>query len=189
MENLTVQAPILTSGEKRFCEAILSKDAALRAFLNGNKLANPMETTEWLTYLTGIKIALGNLNNDLSFLATLLVKAYLHRRFGVTSFDASEKPQGAPGIDIECQTSDGKRIVGELKTTKPYQPGFGAAQRTSILKDLARLVSTPADYRFMFVVDPDAFLTLCSKNFSTKVAGIEIIDLVTGKTFVCAIRA
>lgn len=175
----------LTPGEQRFCETIRAKDAALRSFLDGNKLANPVETIQWLNYLIGVKIALGNLNNDLSFIGTLLIKTYLHRRFRVTNFDAAEKPQGAPGIDIECRTTDGKTIIGELKTTKPYQPGFGAAQRTSILKDLTRLVNTPADYRFMFVIDPDAFLALCNKNFAAKAIGVEIIDLLTGKNFVC----
>jgi hypothetical protein len=34
-------------------------------------------------YPTDIKSALGNLNNDLAFVATLLVKRYLEKRFGV----------------------------------------------------------------------------------------------------------
>jgi hypothetical protein len=63
-------------------------------------------------------------------------------------------------MDIEARTVDGLVIVGELKTTKPYQPGFGAQQRTMILKDLDRLQSTVADYRLMFVTDSEAFRTL-----------------------------
>ncbi len=81
----------LTAGEQRFCETIRAKDAALRSFLDGNKLANPVETIRWLNYLTGVKIALGNLNNDLSFIGTLLIKTYLHRRFRVTNFDAARR--------------------------------------------------------------------------------------------------
>jgi hypothetical protein len=80
---------------------------------------------------------------------------------------------------------DGKVIIGELKTTKPYQPGFGAAQRVSILKDLRRLASTGADHRFMFVIDADAFEALQGKTIASQAAGVEIVDLVTGKTFVC----
>jgi hypothetical protein len=41
-------------------------------------------------------------------------------------------------MDIEAITLDGLIIVGELKTTEPYQPGFGAQQRTMIMKDLDR---------------------------------------------------
>jgi len=176
----------LSQGEERFCETIRAKDSALRAFLAAYSLTNPININQWLRYLTDIKNCLGNLNNDLSFMATLLIKDYLYRRFQIADFDAAAKPQGAPGIDVECQTADGKRIIGELKTTKPYQPGFGAAQRTTILKDLSRLVATPADHRFMFVIDPDAFRALCTKSFSSKAIGVEVIDLITGDAFVCA---
>ncbi len=127
----------------------------------------------------------GNINNDVGFLATLLVKRFLAGRFGITDFDAAEKPQGASGIDIEAQTSDGRKIVGELKTTKPYQPGFGAQQRSMILKDLARLATSPADYRFMFVTDPDAYATLCKPSWVTRSPGVEIVDLVANRTFLC----
>jgi hypothetical protein len=48
-------------------------------------------------------------------------------------------------VRLRAQTSDGRKIIGELKTTKPYQPGFGAQQRSMILKDLARLATLPAD--------------------------------------------
>lgn len=139
----------------------------------------------WLAYLTGIKSALGNLNNDLGFVATLLVKGYLQERFGIVDFDAAGKPQGASGVDIEARTADGMTIVGELKTTKPYQPGFGAAQRTAIIKDLTRLGGSAADHRFMFVVDEDAFAALCRPALASRVPGVEIVNLVTGRTFVC----
>lgn len=125
----------LTPGEERFCETIRAKDLKLRSFLAANNLANPVDTNQWLHYLTGIKHALGNLNNDLGFVATLLIKRYLNRRFKISDFDAASKAQGASGIDIECRTADGKIIIGELKTTKPYQPGFGVAQGTTILKE------------------------------------------------------
>jgi hypothetical protein len=153
--------------------------------LEKNSLTDPVESIQWLQYLTGIKHSLGNLNNDLSFVATLLVKSYLERRFKIKDFDAAGKAQGASGIDIEASTSDGIVIVGELKTTKSYQPGFGAAQRTSILKDLARLAATSADHRFMFVIDPDAYQALCGKGFASRAPGVQVVDLVTGKSFVC----
>jgi hypothetical protein len=55
---------------------------------------------------------LGNLNNNVGFVATLLVKAYTERRFAITDFDAGAKAQGAAGIDIVAKTGDGKMIVG-----------------------------------------------------------------------------
>jgi hypothetical protein len=137
-----------------------------------------------LAYLTNAKNILGNLNNDIAFLATVLAKSYLHQRFGV-AFDATAKPQGAPGIDIDISTAEHGRIVGEIKTTKPYQPGFGAKQREEICKDLDRLAGTPAERRFMFVSDADTFETLCGAPFSRRASGIEVVKLTSGRTFLC----
>ena len=172
------EKPHLSSAEAAACDAIKAKDRDLRAFLSSNELAEPIEPGGWLQYLTNLKHNLGNLNNNVGFVATLLVKAYLERRFAITDFDAGAKAQGAAGIDIVAKTGDGKMIVGELKTTKPYQPGFGAQQRTTILKDLNRLARTTADHRLMFVIDADTFQTLCGKNFSSRAPGIEVVDLV-----------
>ena len=175
----------ITPAEERFCQSIRAKDLTLRSFLDRERLYDPVDATHWLRYLLGIKHALGNLNNDIGFVATLLAKAYLNRRFGIADFDAAGKAQGASGIDISARATDGRTVVGELKTTKPYQPGFGAAQRTSILKDLARLANTTADFRFMFVIDPDAYRALCKSNFASKAPGVEIVDLISGDTFIC----
>ena len=41
-------------------------------------------------------------------------EAFLPKRFGI-ELDAALKPQGAPGMDIDCALPDGTRIVGELK--------------------------------------------------------------------------
>jgi hypothetical protein len=179
----------LTAAERSFCETISAKDRALRAFLQSNGLAEASDAAQWLRYLTGIKHALGNLNNDLSFIATLLVKDYLQRRFGISDFDAGGKPQGAAGADVEAKTPEGKIIIGEIKTTTPYQPGFGAQQRTTILKDLARLSASDADHRFMFVVDPDAYKALCSRTFAAKAPGVELVDLVSGQSCVLGAAA
>lgn len=110
----------------------------------------------------------------------MLAKDYLTDRFGITDFDAASKPQGAPGIDVEIVTSDGLKIVGELKTTKPYQPGFGAAQKANIKKDMERLAMTEADHRIMFVTDPDAFSTLCSPSYRERYPAVEIVNVLTG---------
>lgn len=179
----------MTTAESRYCEAISEKDQALRAHLASNNFPASAGPRDWLQYLAGIKSVLGNINNDLGFVATLLVKQYLMERFGVTDFDAAGKPQGSSGVDIRARTPGGQTIVGEIKTTKPYQPGFGAAQRTSMLKDLARLAASTATHRIMFVIDPDAFAALCKPTFSSRAPGVEIVDLLTRRTFLCAARA
>jgi hypothetical protein len=75
-------------------------------------------------------------------------------------------------MDIEAITLDGLSIVGELKTTKPYQPGFGAQQRTMILKNHDRPQSTAADCRIMFVTDAEAFRRPCHVG-----GGLAVTDL------------
>jgi hypothetical protein len=174
----------LTVREARFCEGIRTKDRALRDLLKTNELSDPVDADQWLSHLCKMKALLGNVNNDVSFLATLIVKRYLSERFGI-EFDAAAKAQGAPGIDIEAKTKDGQSVVGELKTTTPYQPGFGAQQKVSIRKDLARLANHSADHRIMFVIDADTYRTICTKIFSSTAPGVEIVDLVTGQTFKC----
>jgi hypothetical protein len=174
----------LSAGERAYCDAIRTKVNALRSALASHSLPDDLDAGQWLASLTEIKHVLGNFNNDLSFLATLLVKQYLQCRFGISNFDAAAKPQGAAGADVQARTPDGKRIIGEIKTTTPYQPGFGAAQRSMMLKDLARLAASNADYRFMFVVDTDSYKSLCGKKFASKAAGVELVNLVTEQSCV-----
>lgn len=166
-----------TDHEKRLCAVISQKEKRLREYLNENQLPEDIKAVEWFQFLVGAKNILGNINNDISFTATLIIKSFLKNRFSIEDFDAGAKAQGAPGMDIEAKTIDGKVIVGELKTTKPYQPGFGAAQRTSILKDLAKLAKAPADYRFMFVTDDEAFTALSRSVFASHLVDIEVVNL------------
>ena len=176
--------PGFTPAEETLRQTILAKDAALRLYLERNSILSSGDAAHWLHYLATLKNLLGNFNNDVAFVATLLVKAYLAERFKVTNFDAAGKPQGASGIDIEAISADGKIIVGELKTTRPYQPNFGAAQRANILKDLVRLANSTADHRFMFVIDDDAFRALCTKGFATRAPGVEVVELLGRRSFI-----
>jgi hypothetical protein len=173
----------LTKSENHYCCKIRQKDRELRTFLGAHAIDDSFEPTELLRYLTGIKRTLGNLSNDLSFVATLLAKNYLERRFHIVDFDAGAKAQGASGVDVSAKTPEGKTVVGEIKTTTPYQPGFGAAQRIAILKDLARLANSAANHRLMLVVDPESFATLRSSRFAGKAPGVEVINLVSGEGF------
>lgn len=173
----------LTKLEHLFCKSILQKQNDLHKFIGHNEIdeAN-FDPAAWFHFLIGIKDVLGNINNDVAFMATLLIKQYLNDRFSIIDFDAGSKAQGAPGIDIEAKTPSGKTIIGELKTTRPYQPGFGAAQRTSILKDMTRLETTAADFKFMFVTDSDAFAILTSGRFKADFKTVEIVNLIAWHT-------
>jgi hypothetical protein len=177
-------APALTPAEERYLSTIHAKVTALRSFLGDGGPSG--KAAELFDYLTALKNTLGNLNNDVSFVATLLVKAFLRERFGI-EFDAALKPQGAAGADIECTVDDGTRVLAEIKTTKPYQAGFGANQKKEILKDLVRLATSNAEHRFMFVTDVDSYRTLCSKAFASYAPGVEIVDLVRGECYLCPI--
>jgi hypothetical protein len=178
-----------TDAEARARAVILEKDKALRLYLAEHRFTDGDDPSDWLAYLAGLKNLLGNVSNDLGFVATLLVKRYLAERFGIDDFDAAAKAQGASGIDIEARTPDGQSVIGELKTTKPYQPGFGAQQRTMMIKDLARLAAARADHRLMFVTDPESFATLCKPSWAARAPGVEIVDLATGRTFLCPLTA
>ena len=66
-----------------------------------------------------------------------MAKQYLNTNYGIDDFDAAEKPQGAPGLDIDIKTRSGQRIIAEIKTIYPYQSDdFGAQQKNSFKKDI-----------------------------------------------------
>ena len=164
-------------------EEILSKVSTLRAFLNHEALAEPPETSSWFNYLATIRDTLGNLSNSLSFVATVMAKEYLAERFHLREFDAGAKPQGARGPDILVSTDSGETIRCEIKTNKPYQPGFGAQQKEQVIKDLKTLSDSTARHKFMMVTDTDSFKALCRNNFAKYARGIEIINLQSKETF------
>jgi len=125
--------------ETRYCIDIAERVSCMRAFLNDYALAEPPDATQWYPFLSELRRIQGNLSSDVSFVATHLAKQFLSSRFEV-EFDAADKPQGAPGIDIDIRTADGKRIVGKIKTMVPYQAtDFGAQQAADFKKDFAKL--------------------------------------------------
>ena len=170
---------MLTEKEKRYCSDIAERVSRMRKFLGENALADPPEPTEWHPFLSALRKIQGNLSNDGSFIATLLAKQYLRSKFDV-DFDAAEKPQGAPGIDIDVKTLDGQRIVAEIKTTVPYQVSdFGAQQAASFKKDFAKLAAAEADYKFLFVTDSVAFAALKKDKYIKLMPGVRIVHLST----------
>ena len=113
----------LTDAEQAVCDRIAERVTSLRTFLFANELDSEAVPDRWYRYLNEIKKILGNFNNDVSFIATLLAKSYLTARFESLELDAAGKPQGAPGLDIDLTTEDVERIIGEIKTTIPGRAG------------------------------------------------------------------
>jgi hypothetical protein len=92
-----------------------------------------------------MKAIVGNASNDMSFIAALMAKDYLYSTLPMVDYDAGLKPQGAPGLDIDERTSDGRRVVGEIKTTTPYNgPDLGAQQKAMFAKDFDKLNAASA---------------------------------------------
>lgn len=112
----------------------------LGAFFAENPLPEADTAAEWFVYLAIFKEELGNINNDVSFFATLLAQAYLLQHVDIRPFDAAAKARGAPGLDIDEQTKGGERIIAEIKTTHPYRgDDLGAHQKGAFANDAAKL--------------------------------------------------
>jgi hypothetical protein len=168
--------------ERRYSETIHEKLQELRAFLTDHALDPAAHPADAYLFLSKLKSVLGNLNNDISFVATLMAKQYLSGKFDLRAFDAAAKAQGAPGIDIEFRTQDGKRIVAEIKTTFPYQPGFGAKQREMISKDIDKLKKSDADAKFLFLTEQLSF-EAAKKIRAWTGSGIRVVLLPRGEEF------
>lgn len=173
----------LTEGEKCYCLEIADRVSRMRKFLNENALVEPLQPIEWHSFVSTLRKIQGNLSNDGSFIATLLAKQYLCSKFGIT-FDAAEKPQGAPGIDMVIETAEGQLIVAEIKTTVPYQVSdFGAQQVVSFKKDFAKLSKSNAKHKFLFVTDSGTFSALQKDKYTKLMRDIRIVNLATGQEF------
>ncbi len=145
----------------------------------------PLEdSTAWFQYLTELKAIQGNSNNDVSFVATVLAKEYLLKRYNVNSFDAAEKPQSAPGIDIDVHLPDGKRLIAELKTTSPYMPNdLGAQQKATFEKDFIKLANAKADIKLFLVTEQRTFDLMKKPKYQSMLQGISVVLLTTGEEF------
>jgi hypothetical protein len=172
----------LSQREDGYSATVHAKLQELRAFLTDNALDPAAHPADAYLFLSKLKSVLGNLNNDISFVATLVAKEYLSQKFDVSAFDAAAKAQGAPGIDIEFRTWDGKRIAAEIKTTFPYQPGFGAKQREMISKDIEKLKKSNADVKFLFLTEQLSFEAV-KKIRAWTGSGIRVVLLPHGEEF------
>ncbi len=171
---------LLTEREKRYRQAIREKLANAKLVLDSATVDDEGSPAEWYSALNELKQTLGNINNDISFIVTLLAKLYLKKRFGLFDFDAAAKPQGAPGLDIDEILPDSRRVVCEIKTTTPYiRSDFGAQQKTSFDKDFRKLADAEAGLKFMFVTEDATFKILCRPRYAAKLSGVAVVQLIS----------
>src|ERR1043165_4565924 len=169
--------------EKNYCSEIASRVSRIRTFLHENALMDPPDPAAWHSFLSELCSIQGNISNDGNFIATLLAKEYLQSKFSV-DFDAADKPQGAPGIDIDVRTSEGQRVVAEIKTTVPYKAsGFGGNQADHFKKDFAKLSASRADHKFLFVTDLRAFAFLKKEKYRKLMPGVRVVHLGTTQEY------
>jgi len=166
-----------SNNEQAYFARIRGHITELRRFLNENDSPETDDPVAWFDYIASVRVIQGNTSNDQSFLATMLAKNYLLGRFELASFDAAEKAQGAPGLDIDVQTTEGHRVIGEIKTTVPYgKNDLGANQRKTFRKDFAKLNDNMAAHKFFFVTNRRTF-DIVNDRYVEEIPGVEIILL------------
>lgn len=170
----------LTSAEESYLRSLRHRLESLKRHLDAREMPDSeAPARDWCNYLSVMKEIVGNVNNDLSFVAALMAKDYLYRTLRMKPFDVAAKAQGAPGLDIDEMTLDNKRVIGEIKTTTPYLGhDLGSAQRTSFQKDFAKLNATTAEYKFLSVLDEQTF-RLMTQKYATQLPGVTIVLLTT----------
>jgi|SRR6267143_7084655 len=100
----------LAVGERKYLDRLENKMRNLLGLLaKGIPDLTSSEIGVAYRWLVEIKMVLGNLNNDVSFVGALLAKDFLLKRHRISGIDISLKAQGAPGLDIDETTSDGDR--------------------------------------------------------------------------------
>ena len=175
---------MLTDREAQRITEIGGRLRALRTVLLTSQIPQTAQIAAWYALLSKIKSVQGNLSNDISFIATCLAKEYLSREFEV-EFDAAEKPQGAPGLDIDLITPRGERIIAEVKTTYPYkEDDLGAQQYKAFERDFEKLNSERADFKFFFLTEGRTFEVVKMRRYHERIPGVRVVLLPSGDCIV-----
>lgn len=156
----------------------------MRDYLSSREFPPLDDTAAWYVFLADLKAIQGNSSNDVSLIATLIAKQYLARRYGLQGFDATDKPQGAPGIDIDARLPDGRRLVAEIKTTSPYMPNdLGAQQKAMFEKDFTKLANAIADIKLFLVTETKTFELMKKPKYKSQLSGVTVVLLTTNEEF------
>ncbi len=169
----------ITPKEQVYIEGIQQNVTTLHNYLNKTPAPIDDDPFAWFEFMIQIRIIQGNTSNELSFLACLLAKNYLSKRFEISEFDAAAKKQGAAGLDIDLITAEGKRVVAEIKTIIPYSEAkndLGAQQKASFKKDFDKLNKAKADNKFFFVTDLKTY-NIMKQRYANSIPGVEIVLL------------
>jgi len=169
----------LSNEEMNYLERLSEKVDRVRAFLTYDMPSDFSNENliEQYESVKGFRRIIGNIDNDMSFLGCLLIKEFLNQRHFFAELNMALKPQGSPGLDVDEKTTDGKRIIGELKTTYPYKENdLGANQKSNFIKDFEKLKHNEADYKYFFVTESRTFNIVQSK-YSQYLKGINLVLL------------
>lgn len=127
-------------------------------------------------FLIGLKNFIGNIDNRIHDSAMVLVEDFLK----VTHPEIEDwdfKMGSQNGLDIEGSIDGIHRVIGELKTTKPYgTTDFGAQQKATILNDLERLESNDIEYKYFFVIDSNS-LDILLKKYHDKFPTVNMVNI------------
>jgi len=167
--------------EHAYLTQMIARLTGLRQLLEREEMpVHETSPAQWHTFLYAIKSIVGNANNDVSFIASLMAKEYLLRVLPILDFDIGLKPQGAPGLDIDVKTVDGRRVVAEIKTTSPYHPrDLGAQQKVTFKKDFAKLNAAHAERKFFFLTDRTTFDIVCAR-YIDQLHDVQVVLLPSG---------
>lgn len=168
----------LTPREQDYLVKISKKLKEAQNFLNSNILnEGSIDSKYWYKHIVGLKRIMGNLNNDVSFVACLMVKEFLTQRHQFSSFDIAAKSQSAPGLDIDERTDGGERVIAEIKTTIPYgQTDLGAQQKNMFFKDFEKLAINDATHKYFFVTERESF-EIVKKHYLNDLKGVTVVLL------------
>lgn len=169
----------LSKEEINYIESLSKKMDEVRGFLIDDMPSDFTSESLIGQYeaVKGFRRIIGNIDNDLSFLGCLLIKEFLIQRHSCSGLNMAMKAQGSPGLDVDETTVDGKRIIGELKTTYPFKENdLGANQKSNFIKDYEKLRQNEADYKYFFVTESKTFEIVQSK-YSQYLKGVNLVLL------------
>jgi hypothetical protein len=168
----------ITEHEQNGLDDIVKIIFKLNGYLNKNVFEERnIELKYWYNYLNNIKEIIGNFNDALSFISCLMEKEYLLNKYSIVDLDVGIKSQSSPGLDIDVNTIENKRIIAEIKTTKSINENdFGSQQKKSIVNDLNKLINAKSDFKYLFVTETNTYNILKNK-YKKYFNGIELILL------------
>jgi len=173
----------LTQEEMKMLEKVKDKFLKLNDLLNNSEYNVSIDLYEQYIYLNEFKRIMGNYNNDLSYIACLMVKQYLLKKHNFSHLDMSIKKQATSGLDIDEITLENERCIAEIKTTFPFEKNdFGGNQKTRFRDDFKKLKENDAKFKYMFVVEEKSF-NILKKKYISELVGITTVLLPSGKLF------